>query len=58
MKRYWPFVLAALLAGTLVALYLLEWYAVAWALVAVMIAFPLLYVLAAIAWLEWEKRRR
>ncbi len=56
MKAYWPFLLAAVLAGALVTLYLMGWYGAAWVLTVLMIAFPLLYVLVAIVWIELRKR--
>lgn len=53
---YWPFAVAALIVLTLVSLYLLGWFTAAWVLAIFLIALPVLYAIAAIAWVEISTR--
>lgn len=53
-----PFAVAALIVLTLVGLYLFGWFTAAWVLTIFLIAFPVLYAIAAIAWVEISTRIR
>ena len=52
MKTWWPFMLAGAVTASLLTLHKLGWYKTAWMLTILIILFPLLHFLFAIAWLE------
>lgn len=57
VKTWWPFFLAAAVTGALVVLYLAGWYSAAWVLAFLLIGFPVIYAVLAIAWAELGKRK-